>query len=124
MDKVKNLNAIGLYSFSQKLKGLLNTSPNGNTYALYNCNSVHTVGMKHPLDIAFIDSCGKVLQVYMHIPAGFKIKCREANVTLERFSSMHKNKSWLEKGQIVKLVSENINLDKEKEISYEKMSSM
>lgn len=102
MKTVKKLKVEELHSFPEKLKGLLYTKPNEYTYAFYNCNSVHTHGMKHKLDIAFIDAEGRVIQVCNRVPSGLKIKCKKASVTLERFSEMHRA-GWIKKGDLVEL---------------------
>lgn len=102
MNTVKKLKVEELHSFPEKLRGLLYTKPNELTYAFYNCNSVHTIGMKHKLDIAFIDAEGRVIQVCRGVPSGLKIKCKKANITLERFSIMHRS-DWIKKGDFVEL---------------------
>lgn len=103
MKIVKNIEVISLQNFSEKLIGLLNMRPNKNTYAFHGCNSVHTYGMKHKLDIAFIDEHGCVIQVCRNVPAGLKIKCKKAEITLERFSEMHTD-LFVDKSDYVRLV--------------------
>lgn len=50
----------------QRLRGLLGTSslPPGEGMLLHPCPSVHTFGMRYPLDVAFLDRSGTVLAVY------------------------------------------------------------
>ncbi len=50
------------------------------------CASVHTFGMRLPLDIAFIDSTGAVLALYKGVPPGRIRSCPGAAAVLERFS--------------------------------------
>ncbi len=50
------------------------------------CASVHTFGMRLPLDIAFIDSAGAVLALYKGVPPARIRSCRGATAVLERFS--------------------------------------
>lgn len=50
------------------------------------CASVHTFGMRLPLDIAFIDSTGAILALYKGVPPGRIRSCPGAAAVLERFS--------------------------------------
>ena len=50
------------------------------------CASVHTFGMRLPLDIAFIDKTGAVLALHESVPPASICSHRGASATLERFS--------------------------------------
>lgn len=47
------------------------------------CSSVHTFGMRFPLDLHFLDERGRVLAVRRQIPARRVISCRGAGAVLE-----------------------------------------
>lgn len=51
-------------SFLTRLKGLLGTRclPAGEGMVIRPCNSVHTFGMKYPIDVVFADAAGRVLK--------------------------------------------------------------
>lgn len=75
-------------SFLARLRGLLGTSPNwgGGRCALLipRCSSVHTIGMRYALDIAFIDGHGIVLRAERNVMPGHLLSCRGAAFALER----------------------------------------
>lgn len=48
------------------------------------CRSVHTWGMRCPLDIAFVDRDGHVLARYDAVPPGKMLLCHDAYSVLER----------------------------------------
>ena len=80
-------------SFGERLSGMIRLpplAPNGLPYVLAfpDCPSVHTCAMAYPLDIAFIDRAGHVLQLHEGVaPWHFK-SCPEAWATLERASAI------------------------------------
>jgi uncharacterized protein len=47
------------------------------------CSSVHTFGMRFPLDLYFLDYAGAVLVVRRRIPARRVVRCRGARAVLE-----------------------------------------
>lgn len=52
------------------------------------CASVHTFGMRFPLDIAFIDKTGAVLALHEGVPPASICSHRGASAALERFSAL------------------------------------
>lgn len=52
------------------------------------CASLHTLGMRFPLDIAFIDGAGAVLALHENVPPASICNCRGAFAALERFSAL------------------------------------
>ena len=84
-----------LSSRKQKLKGLLGVKPDDKTRVLSNCKSVHTHGMKHEIDIAFLDKNGTILQVVRRAKPGHVFKNSHADAVAERFS---KDDDWYSKG--------------------------
>lgn len=59
-------------SFSTRLKGLLGKSglEPGEGLVIKPCNSIHTFGMKFPIDVAFVDKDNMVVHIMDNIPKG------------------------------------------------------
>lgn len=89
-----------LTSASERLRGLLFRSPDEVTRLLLPCNDVHTFGMRHPIDIAFADDRGRVLEVHRCVGARRRRRCRAAAMTAERFSQA---RPWFEVGDVIGL---------------------
>ena len=51
------------------------------------CRSVHTFGMRFPLDLIFLDGEGCVIEIRRNVPPGRLIRSREAAAVLELPSS-------------------------------------
>jgi hypothetical protein len=47
------------------------------------CRSVHTFGMRFPLDLLFLDRQGQVIEIRRSVPAGRFFRCRGAATVLE-----------------------------------------
>lgn len=47
------------------------------------CNSVHTVGMRYPIDVVFINKDGTIAKVVDRLPPWRAAGCRKAKSTLE-----------------------------------------
>lgn len=86
--------AVGIGS---RMKGLLMTRPDGDSLLLAPCNDVHTVGMRHPLDIAFVDQTGLVLEVFRDVGPRRRLRNRKAVAVVERFSAC--GGPWIEPGE-------------------------
>lgn len=86
--------AVGLGS---RMKGLLMAQPDGDSLLLAPCNDVHTVGMRHPLDIAFVDQTGLVLEVFRDVGPRRRLRNRKAVAVVERFSAC--GGPWIEPGE-------------------------
>ena len=84
-----------------KTRGLLFTRPHDKTLLLMPCNDVHTVGMRHRLDIAFLDMHGRVLQTHQNVGPFRRLRNRHAVAVLERFSTCAS--AWYEKDDVVLL---------------------
>ncbi|MBP5314047.1 MAG: hypothetical protein J6Y65_03890, partial [Eggerthellaceae bacterium] len=63
--------------------------------AIAPCRSVHTLFMKKPIDIAFVDKRAMVLKSYSNVTPGKFLKARKAVLVLERF---HTAGPWLVAG--------------------------
>lgn len=87
-------------SLSGRMQGLLFREPDSLLHLLVPCHDVHTFGMKHPLDIAFIAHDGHVLEVHRNVAARKRIKRKGAAMVAERFA---RSDSWLKAGDIVQV---------------------
>ena len=90
--------------FSARMKGLLRSrpGPEGNVMLLMPCKSVHTFGMKYPIDIAFVAADGTVIESFRSVAPRRHLRCRQAVGVLERFSAS--DGSWFESGDRVLVV--------------------
>jgi len=73
-------------SWWPRLRGLLGKSSleDGAGLLLEPCRSVHMVGMKFPLDVAFLDDRGEVIAVYHELQPGSRTRWhKEARYALE-----------------------------------------
>jgi len=64
-------------TFWRRLRGLLGTKglPVGSGLVIRPCNSVHTLGMTYPIDVAFVDREGRVLKTVAALPPGRTAVC-------------------------------------------------
>ena len=47
------------------------------------CRSVHTFGMRFPLDVIFLDAGGRPVRVAREVPAWHVVSCRGADAVVE-----------------------------------------
>lgn len=84
-----------------RMRGLLGTrAGEAPCLVLAPCRSIHTVGMRYSLDVAFAGQDGLALRVCRGLPPGRVASCRGAAWVLER---PHQEGPWLEAGQPVPL---------------------
>lgn len=79
------------------------------------CRSVHTFGMRQPIDVAFVDGHGRVLKAVRGMPPRRMAGCRGARVVIERFSSPC-NGRWFEVGEELGIVGRDVRGDTQKEV--------
>ena len=74
-------------TFRSRLMGLAlirpSELPGGHALLLQPCSSIHTFGMRFPIDVAFADTDGTVLQVIRGVPPRKVRRCPKAAVALE-----------------------------------------
>lgn len=72
-------------TFFTRLKGLLGTSHLGIGKGLIirPCNSIHTVAMKYPIDVLFMDEHDKVLKIANDMTSGKFSLCRNSSYVVE-----------------------------------------
>jgi uncharacterized membrane protein (UPF0127 family) len=68
-----------------RLLGLafLRELPHGHALLIPDCRSVHTFGMRFPIDVAFLDEAGEMLRVERTVPPRRVLFCRGAFAVLE-----------------------------------------
>ncbi|HOL18276.1 MAG TPA: DUF192 domain-containing protein [Bacillota bacterium] len=72
--------------FGSRLKGLLGTNalPSGQGLLLVPCRSVHTCGMRFPIDVGFVDPQGRLCRLIHRMPpCRFSPVIKEAAYVLE-----------------------------------------
>jgi len=82
-----------------RLRGLLSSRvcAQGEVLMLVPCRSIHTFGMREPIDLAFVDSSGLILSSHRCVASARRLKDKRAILVLERRSTA--GKQWLEEGQ-------------------------
>lgn len=73
--------------FPAKVRGLLCSQPSEETLLIMPCCDVHTAGMHHHLDIAFVDAAGLVVESYRDVGPFRRLRKRGAIAVMERFAS-------------------------------------
>lgn len=75
-------------TFLRRLRGLLFSPPLAPDQALWirPCNSIHMIGVRYAIDVAFLDSNGMVLQVNRSVAPGRMAACWAASSVVEMTS--------------------------------------
>ena len=73
-----------LSSWTERLRGLLGTGRDARPVLLVRCGSVHTFGMRYPIDLAFVGEQGEVLMVRRGVGPGHVCSCAGAECVAER----------------------------------------
>lgn len=96
--------------FIERARGLLGTNASwgdsGRVLVIAPCKSVHTIGMRYSLDIAFANKQGIVLRAERDVKPGRLLSCRHATLVLER---PHRDEAWVEVGGGMKFSRDSIN---------------
>ena len=69
-------------TFAQRLRGLAFAPPRGPLH-IPRCRSVHTFGMRYPLDLIWLDARGRVVRVDLAVPPRRVRACRAARSVIE-----------------------------------------
>ncbi|MEC4184663.1 DUF192 domain-containing protein [Adlercreutzia sp. R21] len=85
-----------------RLRGLAQRAPDRTVMVFPHCRDVHTLTMRHPLDIAFVSEEGRVVAVYRLVLPGVRLRHRRAAAVIERFAQPG---AWFEKGDSIELPS-------------------
>ncbi|MEC4273143.1 DUF192 domain-containing protein [Adlercreutzia sp. R25] len=68
-----------------RLRGLAGRAPDKTVMAFPRCRDVHTMTMRYPLDVAFLDRAGIVVEVRRFVLPGMRLSNRRASGVVERF---------------------------------------
>lgn len=82
-------------SLGSRLRGLIGRDAFDGVLLLVPCNDIHTFGMRRPIDVAFVDAAGSVLEARRNVVPNRRIRNKGASATLERYAS---TAQWLEPG--------------------------
>lgn len=68
-----------------RLRGLLGRPPlkMGQALWLSPCSAIHTLGMSRPIDVVFLDACGRPIRCVPSLPPGRMCICLRACSVLE-----------------------------------------
>jgi uncharacterized protein len=70
--------------FRERLLGLAwSRSPRAAALLLPHCRSVHTFGMRFPLDLYWLDGGGDIVRVDLAVPPRRIVRCRDAQSVIE-----------------------------------------
>ena len=69
-----------------RLRGLAGRRPDSTVMGFPRCRDVHTLTMRHPLDVAFLDRRGRVIAVHRLVLPGARLRCGRAWAVVERFA--------------------------------------
>lgn len=82
-----------------KAAGLLFSGPSNKALLLVSCNDVHTVGMRHAIDVAFVDRLGRVVEAHRSVGPLRRLRNAKAVAVVERFASC--DAPWFAEGDQV-----------------------
>ena len=85
-----------LSTWRERLRGLLGTGPEADPVLISRCGSVHTFGMRYPLDVALVGELGEVLSVRRGLEPREVFSHSDACCAIERPAAPG---DWLEEGE-------------------------
>ncbi|MDO5106791.1 MAG: DUF192 domain-containing protein [Coriobacteriaceae bacterium] len=85
-----------LTTWLKRLRGLLGTSEDADPVALMRCGSIHTFAMPYPIDIAFVDEGGLIIDAVRALAPNRLASSPGAFITLERPAA---ETPWFEPGE-------------------------
>ena len=90
--------------FATRLRGLIGRegAPLCDCLLFPACSSVHTWGMRRPIDLAFVDERNRVVEIVRRLPPGRMARCPRACAVLERVSS---ESPWFAVGSRIRVVT-------------------
>lgn len=89
-----------LGTWFRRLKGLLGTTEDAEPVALVRCRSIHTFAMTYPIDIAFVDEEGRIVDAVRSLGPNRRASSPYAFITLERPAA---SGPWFEVGERLSL---------------------
>lgn len=90
--------------FATRLRGLIGRegTPLCDCLLFPACSSVHTWGMRRPIDLAFVDERNRVVETVLRLPPGRMARCPRACAVFERVSS---ETPWFAVGSRIRVVT-------------------
>lgn len=88
-------------SAADRGKGLLFDPPKEGGVALFPCKDVHTFGMRHAIDVAFVDGRGRVLEAHRSVRPLRRMRNRKAAIVVERIARA--DEPWFSVGDCLAL---------------------
>lgn len=89
--------------FFDRLRGFFASQPGGCVLFIAPCRSIHTFGMRHPLDVAFCARDGTVLRSLRSVPPGRVVRCPRACAVLERVCVSGVENTWYREGEEISI---------------------
>ena len=80
-----------------RVRGLLAEDPFEGVLAMVPCRDIHTAGMKSPIDVAFVDACGTILEAHRRVGPFRRLRNRQAVCVIERISRCES--PWFRQGE-------------------------
>ncbi len=90
-----------LATWRARVRGLLFRVPDRVIDVLVPCHDVHTFGMRHALDLAFVSREGVIMEVRRNVGPRRRCACRGVAAVAERFARAG---PWLEAGDVLEIV--------------------
>lgn len=92
--RIKILSGLG-----ERCQGLKDESLLSCAYVvLVPCRDIHTFGMRVPLDVAFVNEWGMVIEVHRRVLPSRRLRCPAARMTIERQAATG---AWFQTGDVV-----------------------
>lgn len=82
-------------TWRERLRGLLGSCPKTAPILIYPCRSIHTIGMRYDLDVAFLNREKQVIRVCRKVAPGEFRSAHSARAVVERPA---REGAWLEVG--------------------------
>ena len=73
-------------TLAARLKGLYGCDDPNVVLLLVPCNDIHTLAMKHDIDVAFVAPDGTVIESHRNVKPNRRLRNRAASATLERIA--------------------------------------
>lgn len=83
-----------------RLRGLARRPPDRTVLVLPRCRDVHTMTMRHPIDVAFVGAQGMVLEVHRLVLPGVRLRHSRAVAVVERFAQ---SGPWFMRGDVIEV---------------------
>ena len=93
-------------SLLARVRGLLGTRPGGLDFDALHitpCKSIHTFGMRYPIDLAFLNKQNQVIQIRKGIAPQRYCRAPKGTVSVLERPAVKQHQPWLRPGQYLNL---------------------